>query len=182
MEPRAETLQMSNLRLLFSGRPFDARGKYFAKYFVSDSLKWRSFPVNTCHPDLVRVKLHLSILPAASQCQSRRGCWNLIVNRPLRRPLKQVKPFGFTASRKLTLTTAAHHSHYRADDLNVFVLNELLPLSTLFSDFPAAFVATMQIFAYQNPGFNPKDMSNTSFQSLWLWLQIPSPSISLRSA
>lgn len=170
---------MSNLRLLFSGWPFDARGKYFVKYFVSDSVKWRSFPVNTCHPALVRV--HLSILPAVSQCQSRGGCWNLIVNRPLRQPLKQVKPFGFTASRKLTLTTAAHHSHYHADDLNVFVLNELLLFSTLSSYFPAAFVATMQIFASQNPGFNPKDVSNTSFQSLWLRLQIPSTSISLRS-
>lgn len=173
---------MSNLWLLFSGRPFDAREKYFPKYFVSDSLKWWSFPVNTCHPALVHVELHLSILPAVSQCQSHGGCWNLIVNRPLRWPLKQVKPFGFTASRKLTMTTAAHHSHYHADDLKVFVLNELLLFPTLFSYFLAAVVATMQIFASQNPGCNPKDMSNNSFQSLWLRLQIPLPSISLRSA
>lgn len=131
------------------------RGKYFA---VSDSLKWRSFPVSTCHPALVHVKLHLSILPAVSQCQSHGGCWNLIVNRPLRRPLKQVKPFCFTASRKLTLTTAAHHSHYHDDDLNVFVLNELLLFSTLFLYFLGAFVVTIQIFVSQNPRFNPKHM------------------------
>lgn len=64
------------------------------------------------------------------------------------------------------MTTAAHHSHYHADDLKVFVLNELLLFPTVFSYFLAAVVATMQIFASQNPGCNPKDMSNTSFQSL----------------
>lgn len=137
-----------------------ARGNYFA---VFDSSKWQTFPLRTCRPAPVCVKCHLSILPAVSQCQSHGGCWNLIVNRPLRRPLKQVKPFCFTAGRKLTLTTAAHHSHYHADDLNVLVLNELLLFSRLFWNFPAAFVAMIQIFASQNPRFNLKDMSNTSF-------------------
>lgn len=169
---------MSHLRLLFSDRPFDARGNYFA---VSDTLKWRGFPLSTCHPARVRVKRHLSILPAVSQCQSRGGCWNLIVNRPLRQPLKQVKSFCFTAGRKLTLTTAAHHSHYDADDLNVFVLNELLLFSRLFWYFLAALLPRSIYLLLKIQDLIPR-IGIDSFQSLWLWLQIPSPSISLRSA
>lgn len=137
--------------------PFFRSAVWCERKLLRSFWQFKVTELSSQHPACVRVKRHLSILPAVSQCQSRGGCWNLIVNRPLRRPLKQVKSFCFTAGRKLTLTTAAHHSHYHADDLNVFVLNELLLFSRLFWYFLAAFVATIQIFASQNPRFNPKD-------------------------
>lgn len=158
----------------------DARGNYFA---VSDSLKWRSFPVSACHPARVRVKCRLSMLPALSQCQSHGGCWNLIVNRPLRWPLKQVKPLCFTAGRKLPLTSAAHHSHYHADDLNVFVLNELLLFSRQFWYVSQHLLPRSKylLLKIQDLILRIRQTRN-SFQPLWSRLQSPSPLISLRSA